>query len=231
MPTAESRLHLRIPCDSGLHWRFIELLIPLEEGELALATLTDLTNASIPRWLLAEPDGEVECHSHARVLDWRAPADADDPEGQRAPVQLVEIETYRYGVVPDDRKGYSVSHARFFSALRDSTSVDELFVVANVRLSFSAQTSTWQAALLASPPDIAELPGDLGKISLSGLSLRFRDSRLGLLDARLESGPENDYSVEVRFSVSIPTDEIARLYQTILQRAEQLASLFVVTSS
>jgi hypothetical protein len=225
---------VKIPCDAGQHWRFIELLLLFEPSDFSEPLFRSaLPNGQHRSWLLHEGNGS-ECHSHARLYPLEhdkardTHARSGDASGQ--PGYVIEVETYRSGE-PHDETGKSVvTHSRFFEAVSTATGTQQLFVVARVALDFSASHAKWQASLLANPPEIAGLPSELGRIGLAGVTLRFRDSTAGLLQARLEADPSGSaYTVDLRFSSLAGQGELADLYELIMQKAERFGSLFITS--
>jgi hypothetical protein len=232
MPTAiESGNIVRIPCGTDLHWRHIEFLVPFRPGELDDVGFTRRLSSDGRRWLLAD-DLSPECHSHARLLRWKPPgpqardSESDDREGL-----LLEVETYRYASVHRKADHQPIEHDRFFQELQASCNEEELFAICTVGLAFQASNATWRASLLADPPEIAELAGNLGRIALAGIALRFEESAMGLMEARLDVTPgEDEYWANLKFSQTLVRRQLSNSYEMVLRKAERLAAVFITAS-
>lgn len=221
-----------IPCDKSSHWRQIRLLLVLQENEID----HEKFKASLDRFETITDSENPDCYSRVSFekidLQPLRPSSKEQledktAEQQRASRWLLEILTYKSFSETSSPEEHN-SHKEFFTALVEAVNADPLLFFTSVDLVFPSDSAKWRMPLLQTHPELPEPPKDLGRISLEGITLRFRDSASGLFETRLEVSPDrSEYLTGIRFRTVVPRSEIKSLYETVNTHAEHFAALFV----
>jgi hypothetical protein len=226
-----------VPCGENLHWRRISTFafVPVDALDVdrlfeAVPVRSDSEGSLRAEWLLADTH-EAECHSHVYLRVVRESGESrnsGDDSGEssqqfysfelltvRTPVELHEADT-------------SIRHSDFLQRLAAATSSDEVLIGTTVDLYYDTAEVRWRVSLLTESQKFAEFDEDLGTIALSGLTLRFENSSVGLTRVGLDTSPYGDeYRISLSFSTTIERSRLEFMFSDILARAEEFSSLFV----
>ena len=215
---------MTIPCGENDHWRFIGLYVFWPRDDFNADSFKErLGIQEGDRWI-AQATEDPQCHTHGRLIAPPKPEGVDEEEEVRA--WVIDLDTYRNTTKHEGAP--LVTMETMLSAMAGAATAEECFVGATVDVGFPAERAEWRPSLLAQPPKFEDLKEDLGRIVLSGLTLRFEDSQQGLVEAALDiSSSGKTYSTNLRFSQIVKTSELDQLYPTILSKAERFASLFI----
>lgn len=217
---------MAIPCGEKEHWRFISLWLFWPEEEFdAEGFAKGIGVADVDEEWVVQAAKEPSCHTHGR-LRHITDETANEEEGEVSAAWVCELDTVRAAA---QYEGLPTIELRpFLDTMAAAATAEECFVAATVHLSFGASAARWRPALLADPPELSDLKEDLGRIVLSGLTLRFEESAHGLVEAHLEASPsEDEYRTELQYSEVVPPERLQDLYRIVLDKAERFASLFV----
>ena len=210
-----------VPGEEKLSWRSVSIAIKVPQDHLDLDSLTRSVGpltASIP----IESDDVLTGQSYAFVY----PLDADQEGGEHT----IQVDTYRSGDEDSEEQLQRLYDSGFFSVLESCIrDLHQLQVISTTDLYYPAAHTTWRMKMLADTPRLDEFQSEIGKISLSGVKLRFSGSPHGLLESFLEISPDEDeYRCSLTVLNLITPDQLTALHRIVLNQAEEFAQLFVV---
>jgi hypothetical protein len=222
-PTSACEVTVIVPDEEKLHWRLVSTTIKLLTDHFDLYRLNQRLGAATTGPLVQVVLSSASQTSYSRAFI----SPIRPEEGRHA--YIFQIDTYRLEGPEEEQPPRELSETQFFDALLGSIhDVDQLQIISVADLYYPAAQADWRMKLLADPPRLEELQSGIGKISLSGVTLRFSDSPHGLLESFLAISPDED---EYRCSLSIINhirpDELPTVQRTVLNQAEELARLFV----
>ncbi|MCA1789687.1 MAG: hypothetical protein LC667_07470 [Thioalkalivibrio sp.] len=207
-----------------LHWRFVSISIRVPRSHLDPGVLRGTLDLDGSGTRLEASDALTsQTHAYFYPAPPREPGDADEGE------HVIQIDTYRFENEDSEEQLRRISDSGFFDVLRTGIQgLDQLEIISVADLHFPASTVAWRMKMLASPPTMEEFQSEIGKISLSGVKLRFSDSPHGLLESSLEISPDEDeYRCSLTVLTCISPDRLGSVHTTVLNRAEEFAQLFV----
>ena len=214
---------MTVPCGESEHWKQIWLSVFWNRDAFDRDKFVSETN---PRkdadwtWTLQEAQ-DPQCHTHADLT--LVSDEADDSEDN--PAWVFSMGTYRGPV--DEEEGPATGTLQDFThAMAQAATEETCFVVVRVDLVFAKEEADWRMGLLAEPPEFSDLKEELGRIRMSGITLRFEESPQGLNTAELEVRGDV-YQADLQFVDVLPTLALNDLHTKVLNKAERFASLFI----
>jgi hypothetical protein len=217
-----------VPDEEKLHWRLVSITIRIPQDSLDLDRLSrDLRCTTTgPMVALLESSDAQTSHSRA-FISTATPREADE-HGRVE--HIVQIDTYRFRGADDEQRSGWVSESQFYATLRESihAGVDQLQIISVADLYYPAAQVVWRMKMLADPPKLEEFQSEIGRISLSGVKLRFSDSPYGIRESFLEISPtEDEYRCSITFLNHSSPEHLFSVRRTVLTQAEEFAQLFV----
>lgn len=206
-----------VPDAEKLHWRSVTISIQVPRGHLDLDLLARSVGP-LTSGFLVEASDSLTGQTYASVYPLEEEWDFDE--------HTIHIDSYR-GDEPDQEQFRRLKG--FFTLLyRCIRDVDQLRIVSVTDLYYPAARTMWRMKMLADTPSLEEFRSEIGKISLSGVKLRFSDSPHGLLESSLEISPdEGEYRCSLTVLNQITPDQLPSLYRIVLSQAEEFAQLFI----
>ena len=215
-----------VPDEKSLHWRLVATTIKVPQGHLDINSLNQKLGAetTVPLVRLVESSESRTSHSHAFI----SPATVSDAEDNGVD-HIIQIYTYRFSGDEHDQPPRRLSDTQFFRALEECIhDIEHLEITSVTDLYYPAAQAPWRLTLLADPPRLDEFQSGIGKISLSGVKLRFSGSPHGLLESFLEISPDEDeYRCSLVILNYISPGELSTVHATVVNQAEEFARLFV----
>lgn len=207
------------PDAENLHWRSVSIAIKVPRGHLDLDSLARSVDPFTG--FLVESSDSLTGQTHAFVYPVDDEFDFDD--------HTVQMDSYRFGDEDSGTQLQRLDDTGFYSILRSCIrDIDVLQVISTTDLYYPAAQVAWRMKMLADTPRLEEFQSEIGKISLSGVKLRFSDSPYGLLESFLEISPdEGEYRCSLTVLNHIAHDELPSLHRIVLSQAEEFAQLFV----
>lgn len=225
---------LEIPCDETVHWRYLRLYLVFPDDRFHASSFREALGPEWrpQEWRVTEGDNPAY-FSWVELVDLSkknvtSEKDATDQEQQAdsPPRWLVQFDTLRRPPSVEKSKEDVSGHQTVFDAITDSAGTDTLFYSASVDLYFSSQQWRLRAPLFKRPQSLEAVDTELGRVEVSGVSMRFHGQNPGLHQARLEISPDSSqYFVGILFAAA-PTP-LGGLFTESLSRAEKYARLFV----
>ncbi len=208
-----------VPDAEKLHWRSVSISIKVPRGHLDLDSLARSVNPLTG--FLVESSDSLTGQTYASVYPIENLFDVDE--------HTVQVDSYRWGDENSREQLQRLEDSGFYSVLQSCIrDVDELQVISATDLYYPATQAAWRMKMLADTPSMEEFRSEIGKISLSGVKLRFSDSPHGLLETFLEISPdEGEYRCSLTVFNRIAPDQLPSLHRTVLSQAEEFAQLFV----
>ncbi|HEX6040868.1 hypothetical protein [Longimicrobium sp.] len=210
---------MTVPDATKLHWRSVSIAIKVPRGHLDVASLVEVMDPSAG--FLVESSDALTGQTYAFVGPVDDELDFDE--------HTVQVDSYRFGEEDSQEQLKRIEDSGFYDVLqRCIRDVHELQVISTTDLHYPAGQAAWRMKMLADTPHLEEFRSEIGKISLSGIKLRFTDSPHGLLESFLEISPDEDeYRCSLTVLNYITPDELPSLHATVLNQAEEFAQLFV----
>lgn len=210
---------MTIPDAEKLHWRSVSISIKVPRGHLDLDSLSRSMDPL--RGFVVESNHSLTAQTYAFVHSLADSFNLDE--------HTVQVDSYRLGDEDSQEQLQRLDDTGFYSILASCIQgVDELQVISTTDLYYPAAQAAWRMKMLADTPRLEGSQSEIGKISLSGVKLRFSDSPHGLLESFLEISPdEGEYRCSLTVLNSTTPDELPSLHRTVLSQAEEFAQLFV----
>lgn len=207
------------PDAEKLHWRSVSISIKVPRGHLDLDSLARSVDPLTG--FLVESNDSLTGQTYASVYPLEDEPDVDEHN--------VQVDSYRWGDEDSQQQLQRLDDSGFYGILRSCIrDVDELQVLCVTDLYYPAAQAAWRMRMLADTPTLEEFRSEIGKISLSGVKLRFSDSPHGLLESFLEVSPdEAEYRCSLTVFYRVAPDQLPGLHRTVLSQAEEFAQLFV----
>lgn len=208
-----------VPDAEKLHWRSVSISIKVPRGHLDLDSLAQSV-APLTGFVLGSGDAFTG-QTYAYVYPLETDFDFDE--------HTVQVDSYRGADEVIEEQLQRLDHDGFYSVLQSCIrDIDELQVISTTDLYYPAAQAAWRMKMLADTPGLEEFRSEIGKISLSGVKLRFSDSPHGLLETFLETSPDEDeYRCSLTVFNLITPDQLTGLHGMVLSQAEEFAQLFV----
>lgn len=214
---------MKIPTEGEQHWTRVQAWLFMPKAEIDIEHLFRQVGEREPAgdpWFISDAD-QASCRTRVTLFSF-------DPGAETPPAWIFLIDTSKL-VGPPPSKFEQLTHEAFFSALRQSIrSGFESFIHAVTDLEFPSPPAEWRLPILAHPPKLSGVEGELGAMSLSGITLDFTGSNLGLSRATLVRSIESSkLDISLRYFMRLESSSLADLYEQILNKAEQFSALFV----
>lgn len=208
-----------VPDAEKLHWRSVSISIKVPRGHLDLDSLARSVDPLTG--FLVESSDSLTGQTYASVYPLEDEFDFD--------AHTVQVDSFRSGDQDSREQLQHLDDSGFYSVLQSCIrDVDELQVISMTDLYYPAAQAAWRMKMLADTSSLQEFRSEIGKISLSGVKLRFSNSPHGLLEAFLEISPdEGEYLCSLTVFNRITPDQLTGLHRTVLNQAEEFAELFV----
>jgi hypothetical protein len=217
-----------VPDEEKLHWRLVSITIRIPHDSLDLDRLGTALRYTTTGPMVALLNSSDAHTSHSRAfISTATPREADE-HGRVE--HIVQIDTYRFGGAGGEQGTGWLSESHFFTTLQESIhdGVDDLQVISVADLYYPAAQVGWRMKMLAYPPKLEEFHSEIGRISLSGVKLRFSDSPYGLLESFLDISPaEDEYRCSLTVLNHVSPEHLSDVRRTVLTQAEEFAQLFV----
>ena len=225
---------IEIPCDENTHWRYLRLYLVFSDDGFQDGSFREALG---PEWRPQEwrvtEDDTPACFSWVELVDLQEKNVTlqegpvyPDQEADPPPRWLIQFDTLRRSPSVEESKEDISGHQTVFAAIAASAGTDTLPYSATVDLYFASQRWRLRAPLFERPHSLEAVHTELGRVEVSGVSMRFHGSRPGLHHARLEVSPDDSqYFVGTLFTAEpIPLGD---LFRSSLSKAEDYARLFV----
>jgi hypothetical protein len=220
---------LKIPTGREQHWTRVQVWLFVAKTQVDTGRLFQQVGERDPAgdsWFISEAD-HASCRTRVTLFTYEPDAGAS-PDTGASPSWIFRIDTSRI-VGPPPSRFEQLTHEAFFSALRQSMPGDvDLFLVADVDLEFPSPPAEWRLPILANPPKLSGVEGELGAITLSGITMDFTGSTLGLSRAKLVRSFETPkLDVSLTYPIRLSSSVLTELYEQVLEKAERFSALFV----
>jgi hypothetical protein len=231
-PVPESR-RLRVSFIVGSQEGFLPEVVQGRLGIEDLSKPTDLLLVDVPE--------SSEHHTHLTVQQIsavRMEAVGRTEAGEEE--EPAEEDAWTFDLVPFSEPADSeelaeyphFKHSEFFEALRAATpqaaSYHPTFWVDYL---FNRSDAQWRIPLMANPPSFDDFPSEIGGISLSGLTLDFRKSSTGLLQATLNTTISGRYLyLSLLCGLHLEASKLEHLFEEAEAFGDDLLALFVTST-
>ena len=225
---------IEIPCDENVHWRYLRLYLVFPDEQFQVDSFREALGPEWrpQEWRVIEGDRPA-CFSWVELVDLseRSVTPEENPTDQEqqvgsSPRWLIQFDTLRRSPTIEESKEDVSGHQTVFDAIAESAGTDTLPYSASVDLYFSSQRWRLRAPLFEQPQSLEAVSSELGRVEVSGVSMRFHGQKPGLHQASLGISPDDSqYFVGTLFT-SAPTP-LGGLFTTSLSKAEEYARLFI----
>ena len=225
---------IEIPCDENTHWRYLRLYLVLPDDGFQAGSFREALGPEwrSQEWRVTEGDNPAY-FSWVELVDLAEKnvtpeEDPTDPEQEAGPPPrwIIQFDTIRRPPSVEESKEDVSGHQTVFDAIAASAGTDTLPYSAVVDLYFSSHGWRLRAPLFERPQSLEAVSAELGRVEVSGVSMRFHGQRPGLHEASLQVSPD-DSQYFVRTSFTVAPTPLGDLFGSSLSKVEDYARLFV----